>query len=206
MSLQREQRFSSCAEMEQALLRCFDVPYIDPTVGAVAPTVAATPPPVKPTPPPPVKPTPPPPVKPTPQVTAEDGTPCVRCGRVNKGRARFCAGCGAPLAEPPKPRLMITSPHRSWELPIDRLPVRIGRRDPRQNHYPELDLAEHDRGIASRHHATIQRDGDFYTLTDLGSTNGTMLNSALIIPRVPQRLTQGDRIKIGEVEIEFRWS
>jgi serine/threonine protein kinase len=206
MSLQREQRFSSCAEMEQALLRCFDVPYIDPTVGAVAPTVAATSPPVKPTPPPPVKPTPPPPVKPTPQVTAEDGTPCVRCGRVNKGRARFCAGCGAPLAEPPKPRLMITSPHRSWELPIDRLPVRIGRRDPRQNHYPELDLAEHDRGIASRHHATIQRDGDFYTLTDLGSTNGTMLNSALIIPRVPQRLTQGDRIKIGEVEIEFRWS
>jgi pSer/pThr/pTyr-binding forkhead associated (FHA) protein len=89
---------------------------------------------------------------------------------------------------------------------MDRMPVRIGRRDPRQNHYPELDLAEHDRGIASRHHATIQRDGDFYTLTDLGSTNGTMLNNALIVPRVPQRLTQGDRIKIGEVEIEFRWS
>jgi serine/threonine protein kinase len=203
MSLQREQRFASCAEMEQALLRCFDSPYVDPTAGAAAPAAGPTPPPAKPTPPPPAK----PPVAPArPPTPTDDGTPCARCGRVNKGRARFCAGCGAPLSEPPKPRLLITSPHRSWELPIDRLPVRIGRRDPRQNHYPELDLAEHDRGIASRHHATIQRDGDFYTLTDLGSTNGTMLNSHLIIPRVPQRLTQGDRIKIGEVEIEFRWS
>lgn len=205
MSLQREQRFASCAEMEQALVRCLDGPYVDPTaqVSAVPATNSAA---VQP--PGPRQAPPPPPAAPIQQPVApvDDGTACARCGRVNKGRARFCAGCGAPLSEPPKPRLHITSPHRSWELPIDRLPVRIGRRDPRQNHYPELDLAEHDRGIASRHHATIQRDGDFYTLTDLGSTNGTMLNNTLIVPRVPQRLSQGDRIKIGEVEIEFRWS
>ncbi|MEI8306320.1 MAG: protein kinase [Chloroflexales bacterium] len=194
MSLQREQRFATCAEMEQALLRCFDAPYLDPTAAAAGPPLT-----VKPSPPTPV-------VHDQTHVSDEDGPPCIHCGRVNKDRARFCAGCGSPLSDPPKPRLLITSPHRNWELPIDRLPVRIGRRDPRQNHYPELDLAEHDRGIASRHHATIQRDGDFYTLTDLGSTNGTMLNSKLISPRVPQRLTQGDRIKIGEVEIEFRWS
>jgi serine/threonine protein kinase len=210
MDLVREKRFASCAELDQALQRCLDGPYVDPTAGiqaappavsngAAAPAVNVGPaiPTAKPTPPPP-------PARPV--VPAEDGTPCARCGRVNKGRARFCAGCGSPLAEPPKPRLLVTSPHRSWELSMERLPVRIGRRDPRQNHYPELDLAEHDRGIASRHHATIQRDGDFYTLTDLGSTNGTILNNSLIVPRVPQRLTQGDRIKIGEVEIEFRWS
>jgi hypothetical protein len=204
MDLVREKRFASCADFEQALARCLDGPYVDPTAAAqaapppVSSAAAATGGPAKPAPPPiPVR----PPVAP-----AEDGAPCARCGRVNKARARFCAGCGTPLAEPPRPRLFVTSPHRSWELSMDRTPVRIGRRDPRQNHYPELDLAEHDRGIASRHHATIQRDGDFYTLTDLGSTNGTILNNTLIIPRVPQRLTQGDRIKIGEVEIEFRWS
>ncbi len=45
-----------------------------------------------------------------------------------------------------------------------------------------------------------------YTVTDLGSTNGTQLNGSLVPPRAPQRLRQGDRIKIGEVEIEFRWS
>ena len=55
-------------------------------------------------------------------------------------------------------------------------------------------------------HAVINRDGDYYTVTDLGSTNGTLLNEALLPPRSPQRLRPGDRIKIGEVEMEFRGS
>ena len=139
-------------------------------------------------------------------VTEIGGATCPRCGRVNKPGARFCATCGTPLAGPPVARLVVSSPRGSWEMKLDRLPCRIGRRDPRQNHYPELDLAEYDRGIASRHHATIQRDGDFYTLVDLGSTNGTMLNGVLVPPRQPQRLRQGDRIKIGEVEMEFRYA
>jgi tRNA A-37 threonylcarbamoyl transferase component Bud32 len=134
------------------------------------------------------------------------GVACPRCGRVNKAGARFCATCGAPLAGPPVARLVVSSPRGSWEMKLERLPCRIGRRDPRQNHYPELDLAEYDRGIASRHHATIQRDGDYYTLVDLGSTNGTMVNGVLVPPRQPQRLRQGDRIKVGEVEMEFRYA
>lgn len=204
MDLNREKRFTGCREMEQALMRCLDAPYADPTArsAGAAPAVPRTP-----AAPPPVVPaTPPPRQAPVAPAIPDDSVACARCGRVNKARARFCAGCGAPLAEPPVPRLLVTSPHKNWELRLDKLPVRIGRRDPRQSHYPELDLAEHDRGIASRHHATIQRDGDFYTLTDLGSTNGTLLNGTLIVPRVPQRLTQGDRIKVGEVEMEFRWS
>ena len=80
-------------------------------------------------------------------------------------------------------RLLITTPRGKWEQKIDRMPLRIGRRDPRQNHYPELDLAEHDRGIASRNHALIDRNGDYYTLTDLGSTNGTLLNSKAVALR-----------------------
>jgi pSer/pThr/pTyr-binding forkhead associated (FHA) protein len=38
---------------------------------------------------------------------------------------------------------------------------------------------------------------------DLGSTNGTILNGTVIPARTPQRLRSGDRIKIGEVEVEF---
>jgi hypothetical protein len=135
-----------------------------------------------------------------------DGRSCDRCGRVNKVGARFCAGCGTPLGPPPVARLLITSPRGTWEQKVDRLPMRIGRRDPRQNHYPELDLAEHDRGIASRNHATITREGDYYALTDLGSTNGTLLNGTQVPQRQPQRLRSGDRIKVGEVEMEFRWN
>jgi len=208
MDLSRDKRFAGCAELEQALASCLDMPYVDPTLRAVrpqpAPPVAAPAAPVAPV---AVPVAPVAPVLPVaPVAPDDDSTPCPRCGRLNKPRARFCAACGTPLAAPPSAKLLISSPHRSWEQRVDKLPLRIGRRDPRQNHFPELDLAEHDRGIASRHHATIQRDGDFYTITDLGSTNGTYLNGALITARLPQRLRQGDRIKIGEVEIEFRWN
>ncbi|HWQ12485.1 MAG TPA: FHA domain-containing protein, partial [Roseiflexaceae bacterium] len=136
----------------------------------------------------------------------DGGQACPRCGRVNKPAARFCALCGAPLAASAVARLLITSPRGSWEQKLDRTPLRIGRRDPRQHHYPELDLAEHDRGIASRNHAVINRSGDAYTITDVGSTNGTLLNGRLVPQHQPQRLRPGDRIKIGEVEMEFRWS
>ena len=204
MSIKRDQRFQTCAEMEQALHACLDAPFVDPTQ-RVAPSVIQ---PVQAAPPPVVVPVPLPPPPPPRSILepAEVGLTCARCGRVNKLGARFCAGCGAPLKEPPTPRLLVQSPYRSWELKLERLPFNIGRRDPRQSHYPELDLAEHDRGIASRHHASIQRDGDYYTVIDLGSTNGTLLNGVLLPARVPQRLRQGDRVKIGEVEMEFRWS
>lgn len=216
MDLNRDRRFASCAEMEQALHARLDAPYVDPTLRAARPPVAPPAQPVAPQPVPVAQSAPSPmpapipapalPTAPAGPVATPDGAACSRCGRVNKAQARFCAGCGSPLAAPPVARLLISSPHRSWELRLERTPVRIGRRDPRQAHYPELDLAEHDRGIASRNHATIQRDGDFYTLTDLGSTNGTRINGVLVAARVPQRLRQGDRIQVGEVEMEFRWS
>jgi hypothetical protein len=215
MAADQAARFATAAEFEQALLSRLDTPYIDPTARVILPPVAPAAPTV--------------PVAqfqpqgattvagPTPQVVPNvaptiapppiaDGVACNRCGRVNKPGARFCAGCGAPIGPPPVGRLLITTPRGTWEQKIDRMPLRIGRRDPRQNHYPELDLAEHDRGIASRNHAVINRDGDYYTVTDLGSTNGTLLNGALLPPRSPQRLRPGDRIKIGEVEMEFRGS
>jgi serine/threonine protein kinase len=206
MAIDPNLRYKSAAEFEQALARRLDAPYVDPTIRA--------------TPPPPVvsaaaistatvpaarlqqQAAPAPIASPEPP---QGSVTCSRCGRVNKPGARFCAGCGAPIS-PPVARLLITSPRGTWEQKLDHIPLRIGRRDPRQNHYPELDLAEHDRGISSRNHAVITRDGDYYTLTDSGSTNGTLLNGTLVPQQKPQRLSQGDRIKIGEVEIEFRYT
>lgn len=54
---------------------------------------------------------------------------------------------------------------------------------------------------ASRAHATIANDGGQFTLTDLGSTNGTMVNSAPIKTWI---LSEGDRITIGQTTFEFR--
>jgi eukaryotic-like serine/threonine-protein kinase len=100
--------------------------------------------------------------------------------------------------------VLVTSPRGRWDQRIERVPLTIGRRDPRQNHYPQIDLAEHDKGIASRNHASIDRNGTAYILTDLGSTNGTTLNGAPLQPQRPYPLKPGDRIRIGEVELEFK--
>lgn len=232
MDLERDNRYASCAEMEQALVQCLDAPYVDPTASVVVPPPVPIPPdapivppqPVAPSPPPPVAPSPPPPPvapppppqpvapPPPPSVAPQSVIACDNCGYINKPNARFCANCGSPLQRSvrtrPPARLNIKSPRGQWRVQIDEqtLPCRIGRRDPSQGHYPEVDLAEHDRGIASRHHALIQRDGgDGYAVVDLGSTNGTFVNGARLAPSAPRRLYAGDRIKIGEVEMEFRW-
>ncbi len=203
MSLKRESRYASCADMEQALMNCLDRPYVDPTQHdeAAAATNQHAAPHGGSAPRPPSEPLPPS----TPLADTGTGVSCAHCGRSNKLGARFCAGCGMPLGEQPRARLVIRSSRRTWELKLEQQPVRIGRRDPKNQHRPELDLAEDDRGIASRNHATIQFQNDVYTLTDLGSTNGTMINGVKIAPYNPHRLQQGDRIKIGEVDMEFHW-
>lgn len=139
--------------------------------------------------------------------TMEPGSiACSGCGYINKPGARFCANCGTPVGSQSVARLLVTSSRGTWQTKLEQTPFRIGRRDPRRNHHPELDLAEHDKGIASRNHAHIDRDGAYYLLTDLGSTNGTFLNGIRMRAHTPQRLRPGDRIKIGEVEMEFLWS
>jgi hypothetical protein len=64
----------------------------------------------------------------------------------------------------------------------------------------DCDVVLKDKG-ASRKHAQLRlRDGG-WTLTDLGSTNGTRLNGQTIQSR---ELADGDKITIGTTVIEFR--
>jgi hypothetical protein len=64
----------------------------------------------------------------------------------------------------------------------------------------ECDVVLKDKG-ASRKHAQLRfRDGA-WTLTDLGSTNGTRLNGQTIQSR---ELADGDKVTIGTTVIEFR--
>lgn len=49
----------------------------------------------------------------------------------------------------------------------------------------------------SRHHADITWENDHYTIEDLESSNGTLLNDARLEPRQPAVLKVGDVIRIG---------
>jgi Protein of unknown function (DUF3662)/FHA domain len=64
----------------------------------------------------------------------------------------------------------------------------------------DCDVVLKDKG-ASRKHAQLKRRDGAWTLTDLGSTNGTRLNGQTIQSR---ELSDGDTITIGTTVIEFR--
>src|SRR5215469_2079996 len=51
---------------------------------------------------------------------------------------------------------------------------------------------------ASSHHAEIRFVGQSYTITDLGSTNGTFVNDQRLDRNVPRSLNTGDNIRIGD--------
>ncbi|HVA91615.1 MAG TPA: FHA domain-containing protein [Chloroflexota bacterium] len=77
----------------------------------------------------------------------------------------------------------------------------VGRSDVAQNWHPELDLipfggAAPDLGV-SRHQARIQRSGDTFSMTDVGSTNGTFVNGRVLEYNQPIELHDGDSIAFG---------
>lgn len=53
----------------------------------------------------------------------------------------------------------------------------------------------------SRTHARLEREGDGWTIEDLGSSNGTLLNGALLEGK--RDLTAGDSVRMGEIELVF---
>jgi serine phosphatase RsbU (regulator of sigma subunit) len=91
--------------------------------------------------------------------------------------------------------LQILSPdgqNRFVPLTADR--ISLGRSSASELSFPD------DNGL-SRHHLTLERDGDGWTLRDLGSKNGTMLNGVKVTSPTPLR--SGDRIGAGHLILVF---
>jgi serine phosphatase RsbU (regulator of sigma subunit)/pSer/pThr/pTyr-binding forkhead associated (FHA) protein len=61
------------------------------------------------------------------------------------------------------------------------------------------DLAYPDDSVLSRHHLVFERDGDDWSVEDLGSKNGTLVNDARLTGR--RKLNPGDRVVAGHVSI-----
>ena len=58
-----------------------------------------------------------------------------------------------------------------------------------------------DNKLASRHHAMIQKIKDAYFIKDVGSTNGTYINSIRIPNEKYVKLNPGDKISIGNMNL-----
>ena len=79
------------------------------------------------------------------------------------------------------------------EVPIDSLPVAIGRGA--QNQVP-LDGDE----FASAQHARFESKRDGLWVEDVGSTNGTFVNGARVT--TPRRLVEGDIVRVGQTDFK----
>ena len=79
------------------------------------------------------------------------------------------------------------------EHPLDSQGTRIGRA-------VENDIVIVSKRV-SREHARIWREGRYWYLEDLGSTNGTFLNDERV--QGEQRLRDGDLVVIGEARLAF---
>jgi hypothetical protein len=80
--------------------------------------------------------------------------------------------------------------------------VSIGRRDERNNFYPDLDLS----GIAqhiSRLHAVIERRRSGYWLIDKDSKNGTFVEQKQLKPDKPMRLKSGMVVHFGDTPMQI---
>lgn len=141
---------------------------------------------------------------------------CSKCGKELGPDDLFCGACGAqvepaPESAPPLtpfegehvvetligesrlPRLIITSGPGQGKEFVLKGDVRLGRET--DNEVVLLDPK------ISRHHAIFTLDEKGYSISDLGSTNGTFVNGVRIATR--HRLRTGDRIALGDMELTF---
>ncbi len=82
--------------------------------------------------------------------------------------------------------------------------ILFGRLDAAHGVFPEVDLTAEgglEDGVSRRHARIYKREGHLY-LEDLDSTNGTFLNGDRLEPYVPRRLSDGDTVTLGMLEVK----
>ena len=67
---------------------------------------------------------------------------------------------------------------------------------------PDNQLVVND-AKASSHHAEIRPDGQGYSIIDLRSTNGTLINEQRLLSNVPRPLQPGDIVRIGDTRFTY---
>ncbi len=151
---------------------------------------------------------------------------CGHCGDKIGVDDVFCAHCGArqPLVGTPSPNPTPLTPSPSpttaqlyivgandvvKPFTIDKESVLLGRTDPHTGIFPEIDLTMYDPETkVSRRHARIYRQGEQFLVEDLGSVNGTVVNSVnggsiRLNTKSPRVLTAGDELKLGGTLLKF---
>lgn len=118
--------------------------------------------------------------------------------------ARFCPACGHSMTGPPPPsrpsqgagksdkRLVVRWPGgRKEEHPLTKSSMQVGRG-------PSNDIVLNFPTVSTRHFRLDVSSGAVQ-VTDLNSTNGTMLRGRLIQPGVPHTWRPGETLRVGDL-------
>lgn len=105
---------------------------------------------------------------------------------------RVIVPTGAQVRREPACVVVVNGAQLGVEALVGETPLMIGRAD-------DCGLVLGSSSV-SRHHCRIFRDGDGYTVEDLGSTNGCFVNGAAIKRFA---LRDGDRLRVGHCELKF---
>ena len=146
---------------------------------------------------------------------------CPECGFQNPEAANFCARCGALLdtSEPGEQTMTFTPEEVAEDAGAalqdlagkgPALVVRSGGGRAGESFFPsgertligrspECDVFLDDVTV-SRRHAEVVRDGETFTISDLGSLNGTFVNKERI---ESAQLEDDDEVQIGKYRLTF---
>ncbi|HWC77078.1 MAG TPA: protein kinase, partial [Blastocatellia bacterium] len=147
---------------------------------------------------------------------------CGHCGDKIGGGDVYCAHCGyrQPIAgaaaagqagsgRVTAQLVVVGTSDMVKPFPLSQDSVLIGRTDPHTGIFPEIDLTMYDPETkVSRRHAMIYRQGEQFLIEDLGSVNGTIVNSVSggsirLNTKAPRVLATGDELKLGGTVLKF---
>ena len=80
----------------------------------------------------------------------------------------------------------------------------IGRSDPVTGILPDIDLTsvDNNRSVSRRHAKILRKNDKYFVLEEVGTVNGTYVNDQKIPTGVPTELKNGDRVRIGLIQMK----